>query len=53
MAIYESICTKCGNQFTYAKPMEQRNDTPICCEQKTERRIITPPQGFVDTPAAG
>ena len=53
MPVYEAYCPKCGKKYDYVKPIEQRNDTPMCCNCKTERVILTPPFGFVDTPAAG
>lgn len=53
MATYESICRVCGKEHTYSKPIAERNDAPVCCEVQTERAMITPPAGFVDTPAAG
>lgn len=53
MPIYEAICSKCGKAQTYKSPIDERNETPLCCDRPTDRVILSPPMGFVDSPAAG
>lgn len=55
MPTYEAKCSGCGTVQTFRASISERDNTPPCkkCEEPTERTIITPPMGFVDTPAAG
>lgn len=53
MPTYESRCPICGTVHVYVRCIDQRDETPICCNQKTQREIVTPPMGFVDVPATG
>ena len=54
MPTYEYVCPVCHKVHTAFVPISLRDEAaPMCCEQKTERTIITPPMGFVDRPAAG
>lgn len=55
MALYESICLKCGKLHVYRKPIAERDDAPKCkdCNTQTVRKMITPPMGTVIGPAAG
>lgn len=53
MPTYEARCAKCGQVHTYRKSIAERDDTPTCCDSKTERGIYTAPDGFVDFPATG
>ena len=53
MPKYESVCKTCGKQHEYTAKIDDRNNTPECCNKPTERAIFTPPMGFVDGPAAG
>lgn len=52
MPYYEYQCPMCKAVFVEKKPMDERDNVPVCCVP-TERVIITPPKGFVDVPAAG
>jgi hypothetical protein len=49
--IYEAVCMTCGKYHEYIKPASECYDTPVCCGNKTEKRILTSPFGQVDIPA--
>lgn len=51
MPCYESECLKCGARHEYVRPAAMYLDTPMCCGQKTEKRIFSAPMGIVDIPA--
>ena len=49
--IYESECLQCGQRHEYIQPAARYLDTPVCCGQKTEKRLFTAPMAIVDIPA--
>ena len=51
MPIYEARCRKCGKEQDYYQTFANCYDTPICCGEKAEKVILTPPMGIVDIPA--
>jgi hypothetical protein len=51
MPIYEAVCMKCGDYHEYVATIANCLDTPICCDTKTEKRILSSPMGIVDIPA--
>ncbi len=52
MPIYESLCLKCNTKHDYVAKVADCMNTPICCGEKTEKRIFTPSLGVkVDFPA--
>lgn len=54
MPIYESYCSKCNTKHEYVAKVAECQNTPICCGEKTEKRIFTPSLGVkVDFPADG
>lgn len=48
MPIYESLCLKCGQKHEYIRSAANYLDTPVCCGDKTEKRILTPPLATFD-----
>jgi predicted nucleic acid-binding Zn ribbon protein len=48
MPTYESVCLKCGKYHTYTTQMRFSHETPECCGQKTDKRILTAPMGVMD-----
>lgn len=54
MPTFEYRCPQCGKVQSAFVPISLRDEAaPTCCGKRSERVIITPPAGFVDTPAAG
>jgi hypothetical protein len=51
MPTYQSFCLTCGAEHEYIATVKACHDTPVCCGQKTEKRIFSPPMGQVDIPA--
>ncbi|MCA1859307.1 hypothetical protein LE191_04180 [Janthinobacterium sp. HSC-3S05] len=41
MPTYSARCAKCGTEHDYISRIANRDETPLCCEAKTER-FITP-----------
>lgn len=39
---------KCGSYHEYVRSVSQRDDTPECCAQKTEKRLLTAPMARMD-----
>ncbi len=52
MPTYHAKCPQCGNEQDYRRSIDQRNETPICCEKPMERTLDAP-GGYVDFPAGG
>ena len=46
--IYESQCNSCGKTYEYIKPAAQYLESPFCCGVRTEKKIFSPPMGFVE-----
>lgn len=46
--IYEAVCMKCGSYHEYIRPVAQMHDTPDCCGQKTEKRLLSAPMMRAD-----
>ena len=51
MPIYEARCNECGRVHEYYQTAERCRETPVCCDQPTEKVILTAPYGVVDIPA--
>lgn len=51
MPIYEAACRKCGKYHEYIRPVSKCMETPECCGESTEKRILSSPMGIVDIPA--
>lgn len=52
MPTYTAKCPKCGSVQSYRRSIAERNDTPVCCEVKTEKQMDAP-FGKLDFPSAG
>lgn len=50
MPTYNSVCNTCKKQFEYFSRISERDMSPLCCDAKTERVLLTPPPGYVDHP---
>ena len=48
MPTYESVCLKCGKYHSYIARMKDAFNTPLCCNVKTDKRILTAPMGIMD-----
>jgi hypothetical protein len=51
MPTYSARCTKCGQEQDYIARIANRDDTPVCCDVKTERFItgtMLPAMGISD-----
>lgn len=48
MPVYEAICLKCGKYHDYIRSVSQCLDTPECCGQKTDKRILSKPMARMD-----
>lgn len=46
--IYEAVCLKCGAYCEYIRTVENREDTPMHCKQKTEKRLFSAPMMRAD-----
>lgn len=46
--IYEAVCLKCGAYHTYIRKVADYLDTPVCCEQKTDKRLLSAPMMRAD-----
>lgn len=46
--IYESACLKCGAYHEYIRTVANMSDTPMCCGQKTDKRLFTAPMMRAD-----
>jgi len=42
MPTYSARCSHCGSEHEYITRIADRDDTPVCCEAKTERFIVAP-----------
>jgi hypothetical protein len=51
MPLYDAQCKVCNKTQEYFKTVANRDETPVCCENKTERVLLKGPIGFVDNPA--
>lgn len=51
MPLYDARCNKCGKTQEYIARIIDIDNTPICCEEKTERVLLKGPIGIVDKPA--
>ena len=52
MPTYHAKCLNCGNEQDYRRSIDERNQTPICCEIPMQRTLDAP-AGFPDMPATG
>ena len=43
MPIYEAVCLKYGAYHQYIRKVADYLDTPNCCAQKTDKRLLTAP----------
>lgn len=48
MPIYEAVCSNCGKYHEYICHSSKCYDTPVCCGQATDKRILTPPRTIMD-----
>lgn len=48
MAIYQAVCLKCGGYYEYYQHFSKSHETPECCGQKTEKRILSAPMARFD-----
>ena len=48
MPVYEAECMKCHKRIDYIRPVAQYLDTPMCCDQQTEKRIFSAPSAISD-----
>ena len=48
MPIYEAVCMACGKYHTYIRKAADYLDTPECCGNKTEKRLLTAPMARMD-----
>ena len=51
MPTYEAICLNCGAYHEYIREVAKCLDTPVCCGEPSEKRILSSPMGIVDIPA--
>lgn len=45
MPTYSAVCLRCGSGHDYVRRVNDRNDTPECCDGKTQRMLDTPMTG--------
>lgn len=50
MPIFESVCLKCGKYHEYYRKSDDCFNTPECCGEKTDKRILTAPMAQFDIP---
>lgn len=48
MPIYQAVCMKCGKYHEYIRHSSEYLDTPDCCGEKTEKRILSAPMMRAD-----
>ena len=46
--IYEAVCLKCGAYHTYIRKVADYLDTPMCCDTKTDKRLLSAPMMRAD-----
>jgi hypothetical protein len=46
--IYQAVCMKCGAYHEYIRTVANMHDTPECCNQKTEKRLLSAPMARFD-----
>ena len=46
--IYEAVCLKCGAYHSYVRKVADYLDTPMCCDQKTDKRLLSAPMMRAD-----
>lgn len=39
MPLYTAVCHVCGKKHSYVSKIDNRNITPVCCGEKTEKAI--------------
>ncbi len=42
MPFYTALCIHCGTEHSYLRKIDDRNDTPVCCGEKTEKLLDNP-----------
>ena len=42
MPTYQSRCKHCDSLIDFVRKIDERDDTPICCGEKTSRQLVTP-----------
>lgn len=42
MATYEAHCKHCDTYIEYVRRIDDRDDTPVCCDDKTSRVLSAP-----------
>lgn len=48
MPTYQAVCLKCGAYHEYIRHFSDSNDSPMCCEEKTAKRILSAPMAKFD-----
>lgn len=48
MPVYESQCQSCGAIRDYYATVSDRDNTPICCGEKTQKVILSAPMGYCE-----
>lgn len=51
MPLYNARCKACNNIHEYVAKIKDIDNTPVCCQEKTERVLLKGPIGIVDNPA--
>lgn len=53
MALYTSHCKKCDTYIEYVRKIADRNNTPICCDEQTEKIMDAPMVGAMKIATGG
>ena len=48
MPIYEAVCKKCGKYHEYVAKVADCMNSPVCCDEQTQKVIFTAPMGQFD-----
>lgn len=48
MPVYQAVCLKCGKYHEYIRHAAQCRDTPTCCGEQTDKRILSAPSMRAD-----
>lgn len=49
MPLYEAVCMKCGKYHDYVQSVEMRHTTPMCCGNRSSKRVMSIPAAIMDT----
>lgn len=42
MPTYQALCAKCNTHHDFFRKIDERDDTPVCCGEKTDRVLVAP-----------